>query len=392
MSRELKTRTCSDTLQPVWDQVFDLPEFRPGDALDFTVFDEDVVKGGDVLGRASLSTDAITLFQGSDVDLSLNGASSRESATLVVRVVFPGSEADGFHPFGAERPRRRVGSACLKPNIGLEGPRLIPGAGGQDVVGPKLVPGGGCQTPRSPASPCSPGGWSSPMPSTPREKDGWRSPRSPLLRDWAPPSPTRGNDGWRSPSSPLLRDWVPSSPTRGNDAWRSPSSPKLQAQGLPRPAWPQQVTPVALQRGGDVLQVTISAARNLSGRGARGLSCICEQAGRPGCGVRTHVASGADQVTWGYQGELHGWEGGDLELRLEAAHSEVLGSCRLPAVQFSALGFSGWLTLCCPRRGITGLVEVRLTTGRSSSHPVRLSSAPLRHDPQGLARRLVTVV
>jgi len=52
----LKTRTVNDSLQPVWDETVQVPDYADGEPLEFSLFDQDLGGLSDNLGRATLDS------------------------------------------------------------------------------------------------------------------------------------------------------------------------------------------------------------------------------------------------------------------------------------------------------------------------------------------------
>lgn len=91
-----QTDTVKASRHPVWNHEHHMREWEPGNTLDFFIYDEDLLKGHDTLGKARLTADKFTGtgFKG-DLTLTETGADEDPEANLQVEIIWP--EADGSY-------------------------------------------------------------------------------------------------------------------------------------------------------------------------------------------------------------------------------------------------------------------------------------------------------
>jgi hypothetical protein len=87
---KVKTKVKNGTLNPVWDQEFEIKDWTPGDPLEFTVYDQDLGGGSrDFLGKYTLVSGQFhpNGFDGSVLLQSDAGAALKKAASLKIRVM-----------------------------------------------------------------------------------------------------------------------------------------------------------------------------------------------------------------------------------------------------------------------------------------------------------------
>jgi len=82
---QFTTPVIANCLDPVWDTTGELKPYRDGDSLRFTVWDQDLVKQDDFLGRATLESKVFRL-SGFDGEIGLSLPTGEECGTLSVKV------------------------------------------------------------------------------------------------------------------------------------------------------------------------------------------------------------------------------------------------------------------------------------------------------------------
>lgn len=88
---KVKTSVVSNNLNPQWDHEAKITDYEIGDSLVFSVYDSDIGKDDDFLGKATLEKDQICK-EGFHGPLELFGSKDRkENGTLTVRVVLHNS-------------------------------------------------------------------------------------------------------------------------------------------------------------------------------------------------------------------------------------------------------------------------------------------------------------
>jgi hypothetical protein len=92
----LKTRHIEKTLNPVWDEEYEIEDSCRGDDLHFEVFDHDKVGSNDLLGRVVLPARDYDREGGFEGDLRLRGCGKGKQSFLKVKVlVLPPEAPDG---------------------------------------------------------------------------------------------------------------------------------------------------------------------------------------------------------------------------------------------------------------------------------------------------------
>lgn len=102
----VKTNVKNHTLDPVWNEDHVIAGFVAGDALEFSVYDSELIKADDLLGQLTLTSGQV-LPNGLDGVFNLSEAGKGIQATLQVRVVVLDIGSDRSHcaPVGAEASR-----------------------------------------------------------------------------------------------------------------------------------------------------------------------------------------------------------------------------------------------------------------------------------------------
>jgi len=86
--QKFRTKAMQNTLSPIWNHHGQLSDFEPGDALEFKVFDKDLLKKDDLLGSVTLPSDAF-LYDGFSGELPLSNAGKDVLPFLRIRVEAP---------------------------------------------------------------------------------------------------------------------------------------------------------------------------------------------------------------------------------------------------------------------------------------------------------------
>jgi len=91
-----QTKVINDTLDPIWREKKEVPEFIPGDQLRFSIYDKDagVTKDDDLIGQATLTSSMFypTGFEG-QVQLTDTGGHGDYNPTLLLKITVPTSGA-----------------------------------------------------------------------------------------------------------------------------------------------------------------------------------------------------------------------------------------------------------------------------------------------------------
>jgi len=147
--------------------------------------------------------------------------------------------------------------------------------------------------------------------------------------------------------------------------------------------------------GGPTLKISIIGLRNLSGRAETQApnagTCVCQIQGRQNS--KREARLGTQSSTFEMPVCAHDEV---LEFSIFTNRQEVLGHASLRAVQFLTRGFDAELTLACNRRGITGLLRVKVVVvgaqhlGNQMRPVAGWYSAPAKqaHAQQDFSRRL----
>lgn len=110
---KVQTQCISKTLEPMWNEEFEVAEYEQGDPLEFNVFDYCKSSADDFLGRATLLSHYFDREGGFEADLNLKCCGTRGAlATLAVRVVIIVPEAD---PAEEERRKAEMGLWLSSP-------------------------------------------------------------------------------------------------------------------------------------------------------------------------------------------------------------------------------------------------------------------------------------
>jgi len=111
-SKVIRTPVLQKTLEPVWNYEDDLPDYVSGDALVFSVMDQDFIKSDDILGRATLmGSDLVP--NGFTGDLLLIDAGKGARAYLKVQVT--PIARDGASSNSANNWYREPSASALHP-------------------------------------------------------------------------------------------------------------------------------------------------------------------------------------------------------------------------------------------------------------------------------------
>jgi len=100
-----RTRPISGSTAVTWNEEFDIPDYLPGDALEFVLMQVDPQSGEEILGMALLSDAQFGNF-GYNAELTLACPGTGIVGLLTVRVTIPGAQT----PYGAQTVRYPAGA------------------------------------------------------------------------------------------------------------------------------------------------------------------------------------------------------------------------------------------------------------------------------------------